>query len=314
MARILVCVGSARRDGYTSQLVDALCQGARADASVTVQVVRLLDYAFGPCTSCYQCIRNETHRCVIKDDMGSLGEGGLWQLVEQANALVLASPVHCWGADALTHLFVERLYPFLWSGELRGIPVATLASASNQGFQHAAERMLCQWAFTMGSRYVGGVAAHAADYATALNDARHLGRCLAEAATADAAGRRPLADEEMWLAYMDAPWSCYPEYARNLAGDGETVTGSIIARSLAQGRFQDGQARALLEEAQEHYGRYVHHRQLGETRQAIGCLVKASALWTHATWKEFLEEKLIKVPPPKSYRPLGEHPTDIAEA
>jgi hypothetical protein len=32
--------------------------------------------------------------------------------------------------------------------------------------------------------------------------------------------------------------------------------------------------------------------------------VEASAAWTHATWKEFLEEGVIKAKQPEAYRPL----------
>jgi hypothetical protein len=34
--------------------------------------------------------------------------------------------------------------------------------------------------------------------------------------------------------------------------------------------------------------------------------VKAGALWTHATWKEFLEEEVIGTPAPGAYRPIVE--------
>jgi multimeric flavodoxin WrbA len=304
MARILGILGSARKDGYTLQVLDALLQAAQQEG-VEVEVVHLLDYAFGSCRSCYECIRRPGHRCIQKDDMGLEGAGKLWQKVQSAQAMVWAAPVHFWTADALLHLFVERLYPFLWSGELKGMPVATLAVASNQGFQHHAQEMLCQWAFALGASYTGGAAVHAAYLQEGLAEAKVLGQRLARAALQDErGGRRALSDEELWLAYQGAPWAVYPHYVANLTMNTGRAEFSVIRRALAHRTFHKEEAIALLGQAHEAFSACLQHRQLGEERQALRMLVKASALWTHATWKEFLEEDLIRVPPPQAYRPL----------
>lgn len=303
MATILAVMGNARRDGYTARVLDALIEGALAGDGITVERVHLLDHTFGPCRSCYSCIRDAEHCCVLRDDMGA--ESELVRLIQGAHAMAWATPVHCWTADALIHLFIERLYPNLWSGALQGIPVATLAVASNQGFQIAANRQLCQWALTTGARYVGGLPVHAAYLDEALRDAAHLGARLAQAALLDEReGRRPMADSERWLAYQDAPWAVYPHYVENLTrGSGDPAL-SIIRQALAQGTFARAEAIERLAQADEAFQRFAHHRALGEHRQAIEALVRASALWTHATWAEFLEEELIKAPPPEAYRPL----------
>jgi multimeric flavodoxin WrbA len=307
MARVVGVVGSARKDGYTVRVLDRLLAGAREAGDIEVECVHLLDHAFGPCRSCYACIRNETHRCVQGDDMGQLGRGDLWRVVEGAHAMVWASPVHGWMADALIHLFVERLYPFLWSGELKGIPVATLAVASNQGFQEVAHRMLCQFAFTAGARYVGGLPVHAAYLEAGLRDAAYLGRRLGEAALRDEReGRRPMTDEEIWLAYEGAPWSVYPNYVENLTHGTGRAELSIVSASLARGTFSREEAVALLEQAQGALDGHWQAARTGTRGDAIRALVRASALWTHATWKEFLETDLIGVAPPKAYRPLDE--------
>ena len=306
MANVLGILGSARKDGYTIRVLDQLLEAAGSMPGVEVERVHLLDYTFGPCRSCYECIRRADHRCILKDDMGEEGAGKLWRRVEAANAMVWATPVHCWTADALIHLFIERLYPFLWGGELKGIPVATVAVAANQGFQIAANNMLCQWAFTTGARYVGGLPVHAAYLDEALVDAAYLGRRLAEAARADERhGRRPLTDEEMWLAYQSAPWAVLPHYVKNLTRGTGSPQFSLIREALTRGTFVREEAIALLSRADLAFERFARHAGLGEQRLALQALVEASALWTHATWKEFLEEDLVKVPPPAAYRPLG---------
>lgn len=311
MARVLGVLGNARKDGYTTEVLNRLLQVAAQVPGVEVECVQLLDYAFGPCRSCYECIRRADHRCILKDDLGYEGAGRLWQKVQAAHAMVWASPVHFWTADALMHLFIERLYPFLWSGELKGIPVATLAVASNQGFQHQAQEMLCQWAFTLGARYMGGAPVHAAHLEEGLAEAEYLGQRVGRAALEDEReGRsargswRAPTDEELWLAYQGTPWAVFPHYVANLTMNTGRAEFSIIRRALAHKTFRKEEALALLGQADEAFEASARHRALGEERLALQALVRASALWTHATWKEFLEEQLIKAPPPKAYRPL----------
>jgi multimeric flavodoxin WrbA len=307
MARILAIVGSARRDGYTQQVLDEVLAGAADVTGAEVETVPLLDYTFGPCHSCYECIRMPEHRCILADDMGRRGEGDLWRRIETANGLVLATPVHGWTADALIHLFLERLYPFLWSGELKGIPVATLAVASNQGFQEVANTMLCQWSFTMGARWIGGLPVHIAYWADARPEARDLGRRLAKAALADATeGRRALSDREMWHHYHNSAWPVFPRYLENLTRGTSDGRQSILRRALATGAMQRPEALEHLRQADALFEQALSHQRLGQIEAAMDTLVQASAQWTHATWREFLEEQLIKAPPPRAYRPLDD--------
>lgn len=305
MARVLGMLGNARVDGYTTKVLAGMLEGARSVPGVEAEQVPLLRYDFGPCTSCYECIRMPEHRCILRDDMGQRGEGRLWREIEGANGMILAAPVHCWTADALTHLFVERLYPFLWSGELRGIPVATLAVASNQGFQIVANTMLCEWSFTLGAHYVGGLPVHVAYLEEALPEARHLGVKIGEAALCDEReGRASPSDEELWLEYLDTPWRVYPHYVENLTrGTGDPAL-SLIRRALAQGSFRRPEAVELLKRADREFESFVHHRNLQDRENALRALVRASSFWTHATWKEYLEEQLVRVPPPVAYRPI----------
>lgn len=307
MANVLGIMGNARKDGYTVQVLREALTGACSVSGVKTELVYLLDYSFGPCHSCYECIRMAEHRCILKDDLGERGQGKLWRKIEAANGLILATPVHFWSADALIHLFIERLYPFIWTGELRGIPVLTISVASNQGFQLIANAMLCEWAFTLGARYIGGLPVHAAYLTEALREAKYLGSKLGSAALQDECqGRQAPSDEELWLEYMDKPWSVLQHYVENLTQGTGKPSLSLIKHALSQGSFKNLHALALLEKADEEFQRFARHQSLGEKREAIRSLVKASALWTHATWKEFLEDQLIKAPPPQAYRPLSE--------
>lgn len=300
MATVLALLASGRSNGFTASVLDAAVQGAQSVEGIHVRQVRLHSYRFGPCTSCFNCIRDEAHACTLRDAMGAGGE--LMAEVQRANGWILADPVHFWGASAQCHLFIERCYPFVWSGQLEGMPFASISCASNQGMQRLANQELCKWAFTLGLRYVGGLPVHTTYIAQARQEAEALGRRLGQAAAVDAQGRRKYPDRERYADYLDAPWRPLEPYLDNLTDGTMTYERSLIAQGLDT--FSRQEAVALLEEARERLEEAL--ASYGEGRHLDACrqLVRASALWTHATWKEFLEADVVKADVPAAYRPI----------
>ena len=302
MAYILGLLAIGRTKGFTASLLQAAIKGAEAVGEVEVEFVRLHDYKFGPCTSCFNCIRKEPHACTLPDAMGA--DGALMAKVKRANGWILADPVHMWGPSAQCHLFVERCYPFVWSGELEGMPFASISCASNQGMQRLANENLCKWAFAKGLRYVGGLPAHTAFLDRARLEAEALGRRLAEAARMDAQGRRKFPDRERYVAYLDKPWRVLEPYLDNLSNGTMTYASSLIAEGLAN--FKRQEAVALLHQSRVHFERALASYRDGREEDACDELARASALWTHATWKEFLEADVIGTGVPGAYRPIAE--------
>ncbi|MCC7261372.1 MAG: flavodoxin family protein [Candidatus Latescibacteria bacterium] len=121
MAYVLALLASGRKKGFTATLLQAAAAGAASVEGVEVEVVHLHQYRFGPCKSCFNCIRDPEHQCGQHDAMGGAGE--LMAKVRRAKGWILADPVHFWGPSAQAHLFIERCYPFLWSGALQGMPL-----------------------------------------------------------------------------------------------------------------------------------------------------------------------------------------------
>ena len=215
MAHILALLASGRSKGFTASLLQASITGAQRVEGVEVEWVHLHKFKFGPCTSCFQCIRNDPHECVLKDAMG--GDGKLMEKIKSANGWILADPVHYWGPSAQCHLFIERCYPFLWSGELEGMPFASISCASNQGMQRLANAELCKWSFCKGFRYIGGLPVHTTYFERALQESENLGRKLAEAAKIDAEGRGKFPDRERYVDYLNKPWSVLEPYLDNIS-------------------------------------------------------------------------------------------------
>ena len=309
MARVIGFLGNGRPDGgYTITVLKEALKGAESVSGVQTELIYLTHYKFGSCVSSYNCIRDPNHRCTLADDMGLKGEGKLWKIQEGANGFIFGSPVHHWNVDALTHLFIERLYPYTWSGEIKGLPVATINVASNQGFQDWANKVLCELMFALDLKYIGGLPVHAAYMDEALPKARYLGVKLGEAAIIDEReGRHVPTDEEAWLNYQNTAWKVYPHYLENLTMGTGNPRFSVIRRSLSNGTFKNKEAIDLLEKADKEFEDFSRFHSLNDERNAIRSLVKASTYWTHATWKEFLEEQKIKVKQPGAYRPFEEN-------
>ena len=302
MAYVLALLASGRTKGFTASLLESAIKGAQSVENVEVEFVHLHKYKFGPCNSCFSCIRDESHDCVLKDAMG--GDGELMAKVKRANGWIIADPVHCWGPSAQIHLFIERCYPFIWSGNLEGMPFASISCASNQGMQRIANANLCKWAFTYGLRYIGGMPVHTAYIERARQEAKDLGRKLAEAAIEDEKERKKFPDAERYVDYLDKPWRVLEPYLDNLSSGTFEYSSSLIAEGFVS--FKRQEAREILEQAKTHLEEALNLYKQDKHEEACDQLVRASALWTHATWKEFLEEDIVKTSVPGAYRPIVE--------
>ena len=71
---------------------------------------------------------------------------------------------------------------------------------------------------------------------------------------------------------------------------------------------------ALLQKSRGYFEASLRLYKEGKREAACDPLVRASALWTHATWKEFLEEDVVKAGVPGAYRPIVEEGSDGQEA
>ena len=106
--KIVAVNGGPRKGKNTDQLLNAFLEGIRyADPSAEIQVIRLYDYTFKGCISCFAC-QLKTHRdelrCWQKDDVSPLLAD-----TYHADGIVFASPVYYYNVSAQLRLFLERL-------------------------------------------------------------------------------------------------------------------------------------------------------------------------------------------------------------
>jgi multimeric flavodoxin WrbA len=307
MARIMVVQGSGRRRGFTASLMNDVVAEMRKIEGIEVEIYHLHNYIFGPCKSCFFCIRNVGSGCCQDDDWGRKGKGDLYQAFMRANGLLMVDPVHGWGMSAASRVFIERIYPTFWVGTPYGLPFASISCASNQGFQTRAVEEFSKFSAAKGFRYIGGLPVHVAYLKEARADAVALGGKLTEAALADErCGRKKLTDEEIFLMYMDTPWSIVRGYIDNLTNGTFRYETSVPVRALKDGVFTNPEARPLLEKTCESLKRALERYDAGDTRAAAIELSKTSKFWTNATFIQFLRDDVVKAEMPKAYRPLDE--------
>ena len=103
MGKIVVLVGSVRRNGNTELLAKAFADGAGKHHEVTV--VSVADCRVYPCTGCNCCYTREENQCVQNDDMAEI-----YNLLAQADTLVIASPVYFYGISAQLKALIDRLH------------------------------------------------------------------------------------------------------------------------------------------------------------------------------------------------------------
>ena len=120
--KVLVVLGSPRKNGGSASLARAIAAGARAEgASVETVFLQGLDLAF--CKACEKCHAKGATGCSIDDGMTAL-----YPKLREADAFVLASPVYFFTMSAQMKTFVDRTYavydPDTADSPFRGKPFA----------------------------------------------------------------------------------------------------------------------------------------------------------------------------------------------
>jgi multimeric flavodoxin WrbA len=104
--RVLGIAGSPRKNGNTDMLLAEFMRGA-ADKGAEIKTVYLRDLQLSTCMHCDACLKAGI--CRIKDDMQ-----GIYKDLEQADAIVMASPVQFTGVTATMKAMIDRCQS-LWA-------------------------------------------------------------------------------------------------------------------------------------------------------------------------------------------------------
>lgn len=307
MAYVVGFLMSGRKNGYTAQFFKRATDVLQ-NKGIEVEEVYLHDYNLKPCKSCFYCIRDNSHTCVLDDDFGKRGEGILYNKILKADGIFVADPVHSFDASAICHLFFERCYQFMWSGITRGVPLAAISCASNQGMETIAQREICKLAFSRRFKYIGGVAAHVYRINEVEQEIDVLFEQLGDNVLLDSQfGRQPFTEEARFIHFSSQPWDAFENIIAYLTkGTGNPDESRIkTALSLSAG-WHNQEVTELLKEAQRELTLALVETEKGQRETASEHLAKATGYWANATWKQFLGRATGMVSPPKTYKPLSD--------
>jgi len=102
--KIIGIIASLRKEGNTAWVVNKTLEGAK-ELGAETQVWYFSDLDIEPCRGCLCCHEGGNQGCIINDDMQEL-----YGAIEQADALVLGSPVYMGQMSAQAKIFTDRLF------------------------------------------------------------------------------------------------------------------------------------------------------------------------------------------------------------
>ena len=102
--KVLVVLGSARKNGNSAILAGQIAKGAES-AGAEVETIFLHGLKIAPCQSCWTCQKPDSKGCAIDDDMQAV-----FPKLMTSHAWVIASPVHWFTMSAQTKLFMDRCF------------------------------------------------------------------------------------------------------------------------------------------------------------------------------------------------------------
>lgn len=104
--KIVAFNGSRRKQGNTNLLLQKILEAPEQTAGAMTEIVDLGDYDISACSGCEGCRRSWD--CVIKDDFS-----GLVGKMDQADAIIFASPTYWYTVTSDMKRFVDRCYSLI---------------------------------------------------------------------------------------------------------------------------------------------------------------------------------------------------------
>ena len=103
MSKIVILIGSMRKGGNTELLVNSFAEGAKDNNEI--EIMSVSDFKVNPCIGCNSCFTRENNSCFQDDDMKLV-----YEKLEEADMLVVASPVYFYGLSAQLKAIIDRLH------------------------------------------------------------------------------------------------------------------------------------------------------------------------------------------------------------
>ena len=100
--KIVTILGSPRKKGNTAKVLSMFED--KVEKNHEVERINIIQYELGGCLGCYKCKEKKNEPgCVQKDDALTIFEKMI-----QADAIVYASPLYCWGFTSQIKPLIDR--------------------------------------------------------------------------------------------------------------------------------------------------------------------------------------------------------------
>jgi multimeric flavodoxin WrbA len=108
--KVIAFNGSPRKEWNTATLLEKALAGAASQGAET-ELIHLYDLNFKGCVSCFSCKTRggkSYGKCAVKDDLTPI-----FEKIEEADAIILGSPIYLGTATGQMRSFMERLiFPY----------------------------------------------------------------------------------------------------------------------------------------------------------------------------------------------------------
>ena len=152
--KIIAFNGSPRKNWNTATLLKKALEGAASQGAET-ELIHLYDLNFKGCKSCFACKTKggkSYGRCAIEDDLTPV-----LKKVEDADAIILGSPIYFGTVSGEMHSFMERLmFPYRPYADPRDPQQSLFSKKINTGFiytMNATQEQMKEWEFDQPPRY-----------------------------------------------------------------------------------------------------------------------------------------------------------------
>jgi len=159
-----ILVGSPRKRGNSFLMSKMLVESLNTDKYIS-NISFLYDFEISPCVDCRACKKDDMI-CILEDDMHDL-----YTCIEEADIIVIATPIYWFGPSAKTKLFLDRLRPYYANKRLSGKQLALLLAAGTGSPDcDLTIEMFKRSASALQMKYLGEVTAKAYDIGEIKND------------------------------------------------------------------------------------------------------------------------------------------------
>jgi len=146
--KVIAFNGSPRKKWNTATLLEKALEGAAAQGADT-ELIHLYELNFKGCQSCFACKTKggpSYGKCAIQDDLTPI-----FKKVEEADAIILGSPIYFGTVSGEMRSFMERLmFPYRPYVDPRDPRQSLFPKKINTGFiytMNATEKQMKQWQF-----------------------------------------------------------------------------------------------------------------------------------------------------------------------